>query len=86
MAERPGQLGDRGVVDVGQALAAVGAEPGGVLPGVLARQEEVPQALRAGLGLELLEHRQRLPRVAGRGAARPGRGGTPARPARSPRR
>ena len=59
-----GQLGDRRVVDVGQPLAAVGAEPGGVLPRVLLGQEEVPQALLAGLGLELLEHRQRRPRVA----------------------
>ena len=59
------QLGQRRVVDVGQPLAAVGAEPRGVLPGVLLRQEEVPQPLRPGLGLELLEDRQRLPRVAG---------------------
>ena len=59
-----GQLGDRRVVDVGQPLAAVGAEPRGVLPGVLARQEEVPQPLRAGLGLQLGDHRQRRPRVA----------------------
>ena len=54
-ARPAGELGDRRVVDVGQPLAAVGAEPGGVLAGVLLGQEEVPQALRAGLGLELLD-------------------------------
>jgi hypothetical protein len=60
-----GELRDRRVVDVGQPLTAVGAEPGGVLAGVLVRQEEVPQAPLSGLGLELLDQRQRLPRVAG---------------------
>ena len=45
----PHLLGERRVVDVGQPLAAVGAEPRGVLPGVLLRQEEVPEPLRAGL-------------------------------------
>src|SRR5690242_21613815 len=42
-------------------LTAVGAEPRGVLPGVLLGQEEVPQPLRAGLGLELGDQRQRRP-------------------------
>ena len=60
-----GGLGDRGVVDVGQALAPVGAEACGVLPRVLLRQPQVPQATCPGLGLELLDDRQRSPRVAG---------------------
>ena len=47
-------LGDRGVVDVGQPRAAVGAEVGGVAAGVRLGQEEVPQPLRAGLRLQLL--------------------------------
>ena len=65
------QLGDRGVVDVGEPLAAVGAEPRGVLPGVLRGQEEVPQPLRAGLGLQLGDQRQRLPDGVAAGSSRP---------------
>ena len=80
-------LGERRVVDVGQPLAAVGAEPLGVVAVVLARQEEVPQPLRAGLGLQLGDHRQRVPGVAA-GLAQPGesRRGSRARSARSRRR
>ena len=61
----PCQLGDGRVVDVREPLATVGAEPGGVLAGVLLREEEVPQPSRAGLGLEVLDDRERRPLRAG---------------------
>ena len=81
------QLGDGRVVDVGQPLAAVGAEPLGVLTRVLARQEEVPQALRrAPSALSSSSERER------RQGSPPGSPllvevarGTSPRPARSPR-
>ena len=69
-----GQLGERGVLQVGQ--------PGAV--GVLLGQEEVPEPELAGLGLELLEDRRLRPRPAVVELARAGRG-RPARTARSGR-
>ena len=57
------RLGQRRVVDVGQARTAVGPEVRGVAPGVRRGQEEVPQAFLACLGLQLRDQRRRLPRV-----------------------
>ena len=57
-------LGHGCVVDVGQPLAAIGPEVRGIPAGVLLGQEQVPQSLGAGLGLQLLDHRRRRPRVA----------------------
>jgi hypothetical protein len=53
-------LGQRRVFLVGQARALVAGGVGGV-----DRQEQVPQAGGARLGLELLDHRQRAPALAG---------------------
>ena len=64
-----GHLGDRGVVGVGEPGAAVGAEAGGVRVTVPGREEEVPQALAAGLGLQLADHGGRRPGVLTAGPA-----------------
>jgi hypothetical protein len=62
-------LGDARVVGVGQALAAVGAEPFGVGVAVPGGQEEVPQALRASLGGLSASARRGWPGVLTAGAA-----------------
>ena len=49
----PGLLSDGGVVDVGQPHAAIGPEPRGIRTLVAGWEEEVPQPLGAGEGLQL---------------------------------
>ena len=73
VAAAAGDLGERGVLEVGQP----GAEAAGAR-----REEEVPQPARAGLGPQLREHRRGATRRTGRRGPRAGRG-RPARPARS---
>ena len=64
-----GLLGDGGVVGVAEPGATVGAEACGVGVAVAGGQEEVPQALAAGLGLELADDGRRRPGVLTAGAA-----------------
>ena len=61
--DHPGRLGHRRVVDVGQPLAAARFEPLRVRALVSGGKEQVPQALRPRLALQLPYFLRHLPQV-----------------------